>query len=394
MPARDLYTDLYRMLGEVPDPRSARGLRHHMADVLFIALVAVLAGAEDAEAIEDFGEDNEDWFRERCGLRHGIPAQDTYLRVLALMEPRAFGTVFERWVAALWGTAEGRHVAIDGKTLRRSFDRAAGQTAVHSVAAFASEQGLVLGQVTVDEKENEILAIPKLLKLIDLKGATVTIDAMGCQRAIAKAILDEGGHYVLQVKDNHPTLRRQIEQFFTDAEREGRPVDDPAPELQKAVATDSGHGRIEERRCLLSHDLSWVDQADDWDGLRAVARLDRAREDKISGEASHEHAYYIASDPDITAERLNAIIRSHWAIENSLHWILDVTFDEDASRVRRGNAAENFGLLRRTALNLLRDAPNPPKKRGKISIRRKRRFCLTNPDYRETVLRMAPHGQG
>jgi predicted transposase YbfD/YdcC len=390
MSERDAYSSLYALVGEVPDPRQPRGTRHPIADVLFILLVAVLAGAEDAQAVEDFGVHHQDWFRERCGLPHGIPSQDTYLRVLATMAPRAFGEAFERWVAEVWGVPEQRHVAIDGKALRRSFDRAAGLTAVHSVAAFASERGVVLGQVTVNDKENEIVAIPRLLRLIDLRGATVTIDAMGCQTAIAHAIVEEGGDYILQVKGNHPTLRSQLVGFFADASREQRPIDDPAPAMQEAVETDSGHGRIEERRCQLVRDLSWIDRAADWRGLSAIAKLERRRENKATGETSNETAYYLVSNPDATAAQVNALIRSHWAIENSLHWTLDVTFDEDRCRVRKGNAAENFGLIRRAAVNLLRSAPNPGRKRAKVSIARRRRHCMMSTAYREAVLRLEP----
>ena len=385
---QDAYSRLYTLVGDVPDPRCPRGIRHPLADVLFITLVAVLAGAEDAEAVEDFGEHHEEWFRTRCGLPHGIPSQDTYLRVLAAMEPRAFGEAFERWVAEIWGRTDQLHIAIDGKSLRRSFDRAAEQSPVHSVAAFASERGLVLGQVAVQDKENEIVAIPRLLRLIDLRGATITIDAMGCQTAIAAAIVDEGGHYILQVKDNHPTLRSQIAMFFVDAAREHRPVDDPPPDMHEAVETDSGHGRIEQRRCQLSHDLSWIDGAANWRGLSAIAKVERHREIKATGDTSHETSYYIVSNPDATAAKVNDLIRSHWAIENSLHWTLDVTFDEDQCRVRKGNAAENFGLIRRAAFNLLRTAPNPGRKKARVSIARRRRICMMSTAYRETVLKL------
>jgi len=390
MPERDPYGSLYTLLGTVPDVRDARGRRHHLADVLFITLVGIIAGAEDAQALEDFATMQRDWFRDRCGLRHGIPSQDTYLRVLAALDPRAFGEAFQKWVAELWGPGTAKHVAIDGKTLRRSFDRAAGRSAVHSVAAFASERGLVLGQVTVQDKENEIIAIPKLLQLIDVRGATITIDAMGCQTAIAQAIQDQNAHYVLQVKDNHPTLRGHIEDFFTDVRRDNRPLDDPAPALSEASEVDSGHGRIEERRCLISRDLSWIDTASDWAGLSGIAMLERLRENKVTGESSRERAYFIFSDPDATARRINELIRSHWSIENSLHWVLDVTFNEDQSRIRTANAAENVATLRRAGLNLLRDAPTPPGTRGKVSLRRKRRFSLMNPLYLETVLRIPP----
>lgn len=384
----DAYSRLYLLIGAVPDPRCARGIRHPLADVLFIILVAVLAGADDAEAVEDFAEQHEDWFRTHCELPHGVPSQDTYLRVLAAMEPRAFGQAFESWVAALWGSTDNLHVAIDGKTLRRSFDRAAGVPAVHSVAAFVSELGVVLGQVAVEAKENEIVAIPRLLRLLDLSGATLTIDAMGCQTAIAAAIVEEGGHYVLQVKGNHPTLHSQIAGFFADASREQRAMDDPAPQVHEAVETDSGHGRIEVRRCSLSHDLSWIEGAANWAGLNAISKVERTRENKATGECSHEVSYYLVSNPEVRADQLNTLIRAHWAIENSLHWTLDMTFNEDRSPVRKGNAAENLALIRRVALNLLRSAPNPGSKKQKVSIARRRRICMMSADYREAVLRL------
>ncbi|MFT7579451.1 MAG: putative transposase YbfD/YdcC [Myxococcota bacterium] len=239
---------------------------------------------------------------------------------------------------------------------------------------------LVLRQVVVREKENETVAIPRLLKLVDLTGATVTMDAMGCQTAIAGAIIDEGGNDILQVKDNHPRLREHIEGFFADADRDKRPLDDPAPIMDESVDTDSRHGRIEERRCHLSHDLSWVDRTSEWPGLKAIARLQRRRENKASGETSEETAYYIISNAEATAAEVNTMVRSHWAIENSLHWSLDLTFDEVRCRIRKGNAAENFGLIRRASINLLRNAPNPGTKRAKVSIARQRRYCLMSTD--------------
>jgi predicted transposase YbfD/YdcC len=389
----DPYSNLYVLLTKVPDPRDPRGKRHPLADVLFIMLVAVLAGAEDADSIEDFAEYNEDWFRERCGLQHGVPSQDTYLRVLAAMSPKAFGEAFTAWVQELWGGVEGQHVAIDGKTLRRSFDRARDKSAVHSVSAFASGLGLVLGQVSVDDKENEILAIPKLLKLIDVRGATVTIDAMGCQRDIAQAIVEAGGDYVLQVKDNQPTLRRQLDQFFMHARATERKLDDPAPELSFSSSVDKGHGRIEERSCWLSHDLSWIDKAAEWSKLSAVAMVERKRQNAATGHESTEVAYFLVSDPHVEARRLGEIIRDHWSIENSMHWVLDMTFDEDLSRIRVKNAAENMATIRRAALNLLRAAPPPPAKRKRaapLPLKRKRWICDIDIAYRETVLRFKP----
>ena len=387
----DAYDRLHSMLGDVTDPRKARGKRHELSDVLFIILVGVLSGAEDADAIEDFAEHQEEWFRQRCSMQHGVPSQDTYLRVLAMLDPSMFGKLFQSWVQAVWGPAQS-HVAIDGKSLRRSFNRATGVSPVHSVAAFASELGLVLGQVAVKEKENEIIAIPRLLSLIDLNGATVTIDAMGCQTAIASAIVEAGADYILQVKNNQPTLRSQIEGFFDNVEKSKRPLDDRQPEVIEATETDGGHGRVEERRCRISKNLSWIDRKDSWTGLSAIAEVSRRRENISTGQSSYEKSYFILSKADATAADVNALIRSHWAIENSLHWVLDVTFNEDCSRIRVGNAAENLGIIRRTALNLLRNAPNPGRKRQRVGIARRRRYCMMSPAYRDAVLRLTKQG--
>lgn len=390
MPEPDAYGRLHQLLAAVPDPRGQRGRRHPLADVLFIVLVAVIAGAEDAQAVEDFAKYHEKWFRKRCGLPFGIPSQDTYLRVLAMLDPQAFGEAFERWVHQLWGGSERRHIAVDGKTLRRSFDRATGRSAVHAVAAFASAQGLLLGQVAVRDKENEIVAIPRLLTLLDLRGATVTVDAIGCQKTIARTITERGGHYVLQVKGNQSTLRHHIEAFFEDAARSSRPLDDPPPQLQSNEVTDCGHGRIETRRCLLSSDLSYLDTAAEWPALAAIAKVERIRQDKRSGQSSRQCAYYIVSDPEASAAQVNELVRSHWAIENCVHWVLDVTFDEDHCRIRNGNAAENFAIIKRAAINLLRSAPNPRPARHNVSIARRRRFCMMNEAYREAVLQLHP----
>jgi|LauGreDrversion4_2_1035121.scaffolds.fasta_scaffold83737_3 predicted transposase YbfD/YdcC len=389
---KDKYSLLYDLMGEVTDPRSKRGIRHTLSDVIFILLVSVISGIESADNIEDFVEENLDWFSRYCELRHGVPSQDTYLRLLAMIRPEAFKEVFQVWMKEIWGDLEEpRHISIDGKTLRRSFHRAVGQPALHSVAAFVSDLGLVIGQESVNVKENEIIAIPRLLKVIDLKGATVTIDAMGCQTAIAREIIDGGGDYLLQVKGNQPTLKEQIEDYFDDVCRSDRAHYDPRPKVEESVEIDGDHGRIEERTCLLSHDLSWIDQSSSWAKLSAIARIERRCEDKQTGVVRHDMSYYIVSNTNMTAAEINHYARSHWAIENSLHWVLDVTFNEDQSRVRSGYAAENLAIIRRLSLNLLRTAPSPSHKKTKqnVSIARRRQFCLMSPTYREKVLRVS-----
>jgi predicted transposase YbfD/YdcC len=390
MPKTDAYDRLRILLDSVPDHRKSRGLRHPLADVLFIMLVGVVCGQEDAEAIEDFANANKRWFEQRCGLRHGIPSQDTYLRVLAGMDPEAFADAFRAWVDDLWSLAKSRHVAIDGKTLRRSFDRAAGLNALHSVAAFVSDSGLVIGSVPVESRDNEITAIPTLLRLLDLNGATVTIDAIGCQTAIAAQIHQAGGRYLLQVKNNQPTLRKDLDGFFRDAERPSRPLDDPQPTVERVTEVEKGHGRLETRSAEVSRDLSWVDKAESWEGLASVIRVTRSTIDLTTGAERVGRALYISNDSTLDATSALALSRRHWAIENEMHWILDVTFDEDQSRVRTGNAAKNLATIRRAGLNLVTTAPSPRNGASKISTARRRRIAGLDEHYREAVLRLEP----
>ena len=326
---------------------------------------------------------HEAWLRRWLTLTCGIPSQDTFLRVFAAIDPVAFRTAFREWVGVIRQTFGHGHVAIDGKTARRSFDTASGAKAIHTVSAWLSEDGLVLGQQAVAEKSNEIDAIPELLALLDVRGTTVTIDAMGCQRAIASTIVDREAHYVLAVKDNQPTLRHDISQFFADAERTDRPVDDPAPAVDTANEVDAGHGRVEERSCRLSRDLGWVQTKDAWSGLSAIAQVRSVCHNKVTGATSTDERLYIISHPTASAADVLRWVRTHWGIENRLHWVLDIAFSEDQSRVRAGHAAENFAIIRHVALNLLRGAPSTRKKRS-IALRRKR--CGWDLDYLLSVL--------
>lgn len=366
---------------ELADPRQARGKRHELVDILLIMLLAMICGADNAEEIEEYGECHEDWLRTFLRLPHGIPTQDTYLRVLAALEPSAFQERFQGWVSSLLSPAA--HVAIDGKTVRGSFDRGSGATAIHMVSAWLEGAGLVLRQVKTSEKSNEITAIPELLKLLDLKGVVVTTDAIGCQRAIASQIHEQGGFYVLAVKENQPTLYADIQGFFLDADRTQRPEEEPAPKVLEHTTVEKDHGRIEQRICRVSTDLSWVQGAADWKGLTAIARVESLREEVLTGKSTTEYRYYIVSVPAPTAEKMNSTIRNHWGIENGLHWVLDVTFGEDATRVRMGNAAENLSTIRKTALNLLKRLPETKKK---LSIPRKRKRCAWDHDYLIGVL--------
>jgi predicted transposase YbfD/YdcC len=345
---------------------------------LAIALLAVLCGADDAEAIEDWGEGNEAWLRTFLELKHGVPSQDTFLRLFGMLAPTAFKAFFEKWVGELLGKAPTEHVAVDGKTLRGSFDGASGKTAIHMVHAWACDRNLLLGQLKTAEKSNEIVAIPELLRLLDLRKTTVTIDAMGCQRDIAATVRERGAHYAIAVKDNQPTLRGNIEIFFADAERTKRALDEgPAPVVDEARDTDKGHGRIEERRCLFSRDLSWVEEPEKWKDLAGIGMVESTRTTLKTGKVTTERRYYIVSNPKADAASLNALVRAHWGIENKLHWVLDTAFDEDRCRVRTRNAAENLGTIRRFVVNILGNVQDKKKR----SMRRRRRMCDMSRAY-------------
>lgn len=365
----------------VSEPRDERGRRHPLADVLFIALVAMVAGADDAEAMEAFGVANETWLSQFMALSHGIPSQDTFLRVFALLDPGVLQTLFREWVAEIRTVQGGGHVAIDGKTLRRSFDRTSGGKAIHMVSAWLADEGLVLGQIKVAEKANEIVAIPELLRLLDVRGVTVTIDAMGCQRAIAAQIVEQGAHYVLSVKDNHPTLHKQIEEAFDDAVEGHRIAEHLPSNLQTHQEVDAGHGRVETRTCWLLRNVRGLDKCYEWAGLDGIAMVERERSDKRTGATSTEKAYFIVANPKATAASVARVVREHWGIENGLHWVLDMAFDEDQCRVRVGHAAENLAVLRHLVMNLMRTAPG--KKR---SMAKRRQLCGWDRSFLLSVL--------
>lgn len=351
------------MLDELPDTRRAQGIRYPLHTVVVTALMAAVCGADDAQAMQSWGEANEQWLSEILDMPHGPPTQDVFLAVFGALDPEAFQAVFRAWaqVLALRLTpGEGKHLAVDGKTSRRSFDTASGKGAIHTVSGWLSEAGLVLGQRQTDAKSNEITAIPELLKLLDIRAATVTIDAMGCQTAIAETIVEEGGHYVLAVKDNQPTLHQDIQTCFDEAD-DGRPraIDEQQrPETEVFEEVDKGHGRVEVRTVSLCHDLAWITTSDRWRDLSFVARVVRERTVMTTGKTSIERAYYIGDDPHATAEAVADAIRRHWHVENKLHWVLDLGFREDEARHRAKNTAENMTLLRHFALNIIKQDPN------------------------------------
>jgi predicted transposase YbfD/YdcC len=328
------------------DPR--RAPRHLLLDVIGIAICAVISGANDWQQIATFAQERRDWLPRFFRLPEGIPSHDTFERVFDAIDPRAFAVAFGRWMQAL---AEGmglRHIAIDGKTLRRSGSAKLG--ALHLVSAWATENHLALGQVAVDGKSNEITAIPELLDLLELKGALVTIDAMGCQKAIARKIIDRGGNYVLTVKANQEHLLADIQQAFIDADEQ----DFHGLKHDTYESTERGHGRKEYRSYLVLHCTDGIRHREDWAGLTTIGICYSQR--TVGTKISEETRYFIGSKV-ASARTYGQALRNHWGIENNLHWQLDVTFREDSNREQGRNAAPNLALVRKLALTLLKRHP-------------------------------------
>lgn len=354
--------DFVSHFADLPDPRVKRSRRHSLFDILVIAFLAVLCGAEGWDEIRRFGLSKKEWLKDRLGLEltGGIPSDDTFRRLFARLDPAAFGSSFRAWVETLGKAAAGEVIALDGKRLRHSFDTASGRGALHMVRAWAAGQSLVLGAVKVAEGSNEIPAVSALLSLLDIRSAIITADAMHCQRSTAAQIIEAGGDYVLSVKENQESLREDLVSCFDHLG--SHPA---APrEWQEATAgrlltlhseTDYGHGRMETRKAqallLPEQDDVWQIRQRDWKGLRTLVKIERTR--RIDQQESHETQYFISS-LTVPAKRLGQIVRQHWRIENTLHWVLDVQMNEDASRIRADHAPENFALLRTIALNLLR----------------------------------------
>jgi len=359
-------TSIHKYFQDISDPRVKNRSDHLLMDILVIALLATLAGAESFNDIELFAKNKEAWLQTFLILPGGIPSHDTFNRVFSLIVPEEFSKCFVAWTQAMAQKIEGV-VAIDGKTLRRSFDSASQTSALHMVSAWSSENNLVLGQIRTDAKSNEITAIPQLIAMLDLEGSTVTIDAMGCQKKIAQSIINAGAEYVLNLKGNQGNTLANVKSIFEREEKNG------FRSFTQYETTDKGHGRIETRKAY-STDVNGMEEFKEWPGLESVTMIVSTRE--IIGQGTTEEIRYYLSSLPADAEKIAAAVRSHWGIENSLHWILDVNFHEDYARNREGHSAENMAILRHMAINLIKK-----ERSSKTSLRGKRLKASWNDDY-------------
>jgi len=349
---------------EIEDPRINRKKLYPLDEILFASLCGVICGAEGWNDLEMFCKSKIDFLRKYLPFKNGIPSDDTFARVFWLLNPKQFKECFIRWVSSLQEEIP-ELVALDGKELRRSFDKAKDKKALHMISAFATKSNIVLGQEKVDCKSNEITAIPKLLELLDLKGSLVTIDAMGCQKKIAKQIKDQDADYILALKGNQGNLHDEVKTFFTEEIKNN--FEDTKCDFYEDF--DKAHGRIEIRKCWSTEDVNWITNLEKWEGLKSISMVESTR--IIDNKKTTETRFYISSIP-ANAKKISWAIRSHWRIENSLHWILDVTFNEDNSRIRRKNAPENMAIIRHAALNVLRKFKETTEPKNSIKGLRKK----------------------
>jgi predicted transposase YbfD/YdcC len=364
-----------RHFSNVEDPRANdRRRKHKLADIMVLAICGVICGADDWVTIARFARDKKRWFGQFLELPHGIPSHDTFRRVFMLLNPHKFAEAFVEWIRALSEGSKGALVALDGKTLRRSFDRVREQAPIHLISAWCTKNRMTLGQYKVDGKSNEITAIPKLLELLDLRDCTVTIDAMGCQKSIAGNVRDAGADYMLALKSNHGDLYEDVKLYFeTQASHDFAEF---SGTLHQTV--DADHGRIETRKYAITADIEWTGADAEWKDLAAIGMVEATRE--INGKTSLEQRFYLTSFRG-DAKQFAELVRGHWQIENCAHWILDVAFREDDSRARAGNSAENFALLRRIALNLLKNETSI-----KLGVKNKRLCAGWSEEYLLKVL--------
>ncbi len=373
-PTREVKTTISKHFGELHDPRQEGMVEHKLLDMVTIAVCAVICGAQSWVDVELFGRSRERWLKQFLELPGGIPSHDTFGRVFALLNAEQFQRCFGAWMQEVCQRLGGQVIAIDGKTLRGSYDRNSNKAAIQMVSAWAQANRVVLGQVKTDAKSNEITAIPHLLKFLDIQGCIVTIDAMGCQKAIAEQIIAAKGDYVLALKGNQETLYEEVKDYFAYAEQ--RHFQGISYSYHETL--DADHGRIERRRYWTTDQLDWLEVRADWAGLRIIGMVEAERH--VGDQVSVERRYYLGSLTS-DAQGFAQAVRGHWSIENSLHWCLDVSFREDECRIRHGHAAENFAVLRHIALSLLKQDTSV-----KAGIQAKRFKAALDPDYLLKIL--------
>lgn len=363
---------LINQLSIIRDPRQPRKVHHNLVDILFLAITAVISGCEGWEEIQDFGNDKLDWLRKYLPFSGGIPTDDTISRVFQLIDPKEFQKCFATWMKSCCEMSHGDVIAIDGKTLRGSFNKKDKSDTIHMVSAFAAANSVVLGQVKTDAKSNEITAIPKLLDLLDVRGCLVTIDAMGCQTKIAKKIVDKGGDYLLPVKGNQERLQTALDGIFSIGRLE-------LPETEAYTTKEKGHGREDSRMCMIADADEIGDLVFEWPGLKTLGYVVSFRTEKDM-QTTVAVKFYISS-AKLDAKSLLEASRAHWAVENNLHWQLDISMNEDSCRIRQQNSTENLATVRHTSLNLLKN-----EKSFDGGIKRKHKQANRSDSYRELVV--------
>lgn len=344
---KDQGPSISNYFSNVNDPRRDNK-RHNLTDIITIAICGVICNADSFEHIAEFGRAKHEWLKGFLELPHGIPSADTFERVFSRIDPEEFKSSFMQWIQAISQITKSEVIAVDGKTLRRSHDKSNGKSAIHMVSAWACANGLVMGQIKTEEKSNEITAIPELLKMLEISGCIVTVDAMGSQKEIAETIVDKKkADYVFSLKKNQKNLHNNVKLFFQNQKENN--FKEISFDYHESV--DGDHGRIEIRKCWTTSDIDWLQGKENWKNLETICMVERERQ--LHDKTENEISYYMGSIKN-NAENFANAIRNHWAIENSLHWVLDVTFREDESRVRKGNAPENFAVLRHIALNMIK----------------------------------------
>ena len=366
---------LFERVGEIKDPRMERTKLHSLKDILVIAVCATICGADNWEEMAEFGESKREWFATFLELANGIPSHDTFRRVFILIDNIELKTLFVEWLSATVSLSRGSLVNIDGKNLCGSREPLKGKKALNMVSAWASEQSVVLGQVRCEEKSNEITAIPELLKILSLAGCIVTIDAIGCQKEIVKKIVEKEADYVISLKGNQGKLHKDIKEYLDWAERIG--FKEIGYDYCKTL--EKGHGRIEERKCWVTEEIGWLPEKEDWKNLKSVVMVESIRE-VIGKEPTVERRYFISS-LEANAKELLRCVRGHWAIENQLHWCLDIGFREDTCKVREAVSAENLATIRHIGINLLKQ-----EKSSKRGIEGKRKKAGWDENYLLKVL--------